>query len=214
MKSGPLTFSDQTSKNKGFRFIFIKIDNFSKYLWAIPLKNKNSQTITQEFSKNVTTSKRSPLKMESFKFFLKNKIIHHYSRFTDKRPSIAEQVIRTVRNLLKKPVSEKANADWLSELPSVVKKYNNTLHWSTKMTPLQASKKANKKLVLNILKDKKREIQKPRYKLRQLVRTAGIKRVFSKRDSKNWSYKLYTITEVIRNTLPSHRINYLHERYN
>ena len=28
----------KTSNNKGFRCIFILIDNFSKYLWAIPLK--------------------------------------------------------------------------------------------------------------------------------------------------------------------------------
>ena len=28
------------SNNKGFRYIFIIIDKFSKYLWAIPLKNK------------------------------------------------------------------------------------------------------------------------------------------------------------------------------
>ena len=40
-------FSDcKTSNNKGFRYIFVIIVNFSKYLWAIPLKNKYSQTIT------------------------------------------------------------------------------------------------------------------------------------------------------------------------
>ena len=32
------------SNNKGFRYIFILTDSFSKYLWAIPLKNKYSQT--------------------------------------------------------------------------------------------------------------------------------------------------------------------------
>ena len=53
------------SNNKGFRYIFIIIDNFSKYLWAIPLKNKLSQTITNEFSNFLTTSKRKPLKIES-----------------------------------------------------------------------------------------------------------------------------------------------------
>ena len=53
------------SNNKRFRFKFIIIDNFSKYLWAIPLKIKNSQTITNEFSNILTTSKRSPLKLES-----------------------------------------------------------------------------------------------------------------------------------------------------
>ena len=34
-------------------------------MWAIPLKNKNSHTITQEFSKILITSKRSPVKLES-----------------------------------------------------------------------------------------------------------------------------------------------------
>ena len=29
------------------------------------------------------------------------------------------------------------NADWLSELPSVIKKYNNTIHNSTEMTPIE-----------------------------------------------------------------------------
>ena len=79
--------------------------------------------------------------------FLKINNIHHYSRFTDKGPSIAERVIRTARSLLKKPVFEKGRADWLSELPSIVKKHNNTIHHSIKMTPNQASEKSNEKSV-------------------------------------------------------------------
>ena len=47
-----------------------------------------------------------------------------------------------------------------------------------------------------------------------MVRTSDIKKVFSKGDSTNYSYKLYTITEVIYDTVPSYRINYLPERYN
>ena len=209
--------------NKRFRYIFIAIDNFSKYLFAIPLKNKYSQTITNEFSNILSTSKRKPIKIESdrgsefynsiFQNFLKSKNIQHYSRYTDKGPSIAERVIRTIRSLLKKPVFEKGKADWLSELPSVVKKYNNTIHSSIKMTPNQASKKSNQKLVYNNLKDN-REVLKPKFKLDQLVRTADIKRVFSKGDSTNYSYRLYTITEVIHDTIPSYRIDYLPERYN
>ena len=74
--------------------MFIIIDNFSKYFWAIPLKNKYSQIITNEFSNFLTTSKRKPLKTESdrgsefynsiFQNFSKCKNIQHYSRFTDK----------------------------------------------------------------------------------------------------------------------------------
>ena len=78
------------------------------------------------------------------------------------------------------------------------------------MTPIQASEKSNDKIVYNNLKDN-REIQKPNFKLGQLVRTADIKRVFSKGDSTNYSYKLYTITEVIHDTIPSYRVDYLPE---
>ena len=105
------------------------------------------------------------------------------------------------------------NADWLSELPSVVKKNNNTIHHSTKMTPIQASKKANEKEVYSNLQDR-RVKQTPKYKLGQLVRTAEIKKVFSKGDSTNYSYKLYTITELIHNTGPFYRIDFLPDRYN
>ena len=102
----------KTSNNRGYRYIFIIIDNYSKYLWAIPLKNKYSQIITNEFSNILSTSKRKPFKIESdrgtefynniFHNFLKSMNIQHYSRYTDKGPLIAERVIRTLRNLLKK----------------------------------------------------------------------------------------------------------------
>ena len=114
---------------------------------------------------------------------------------------------------MKKPVFEKGNADWISELPSVVNKYNNTIHSSTKMTPNQASKKSNERKVYSNLQDKRRKLN-PKYKLGDLVRTADIKRVFSKGDSTNYSYKLYTITESIHDIIPSYRIDYLPERYN
>ena len=101
-------------------------------MWAIPLKNKNAETITEEFSNILNKSKRSPLKIESdsgaafynniFQNFLKVENIHHYSRYTDKGPSIVERVIRTMRIFLKKPTFLAGNADWLSELPSVIHK--------------------------------------------------------------------------------------------
>ena len=37
----------KTSNKKGLRYIFVIIDNYSKYLWAIPLKNKNIIKLSQ-----------------------------------------------------------------------------------------------------------------------------------------------------------------------
>ena len=53
------------SNNKGFRYIFLIFDSFSKDTWCIPLKNRHGETITRVFSNILTSSKRSPLKIES-----------------------------------------------------------------------------------------------------------------------------------------------------
>ena len=118
-------------------------------------------------------------------------------------------MIRSLRTLLKKPVFEKGNADWLSELPSVIRKYNNIIHHSNKMTPVQASKKAKETKVFDNLPFKREKLN-PKFKLGQLIRTADIKRVFSKGDSTNFSLRIYPITEAIHDTNPSYRIDYLY----
>ena len=148
--------------------------------------------MTQEFSNILTTSKRSPVKLESdggaefynstFQKFLKSENIQHYSRFTDKGPSTAERVFRTVRTSLKKPVFEKRKAGWLFEQPTYIEQYNNTIHNSTKMAPIQAGKKNTEKEVYSNLQDK-RQKHTLNFKLGDLVRTIDIRRVFSKGDS-------------------------------
>ena len=213
LSSDLLDMNDYGPKNnRGYRYILVVIDNFSKFDWTIPLKNKYAQSRTDAFSQIIKTSERKPNLLETddgrgnvneiFNEFLNSNKIRRCSRYTDKGALFAERFNRTISNVLKKPVFERVNADWLSELPSVIKQYNNRIHSSTKMTPIQASKKVNEKLVNTNLQDR-RVKQVPKFKLGRLVRTAGIKRVFSKGDSWNYSYILYTITEVIHDTKPS-----------
>ena len=102
----------KNSSNKGLIYIIVFIDSSSNFSWCILIKNKNSQTITGESSNTLTKSKRKPFKVKNdvggdfctftFQNFLKSKNIQHYPRFTDKEPSIAERVTRTILNLLKK----------------------------------------------------------------------------------------------------------------
>ena len=116
--------------------------------------------------------------------------------------------------MLKKPVFEEGNANWVSEQPSVFKKHNNTVHHSIKMIPVQASRKVNEKEVYSKLQKNRRVRQQPNIIPGQLDRTADIKKVFSKGDSTSLSYKLYTMTEVINTLIPSYRIEYLPDKYN
>ena len=51
--------------NRGYRYVLVVIDNFSKFGWTIPLKNKNAQTIKDSFENILISSKRKPILIES-----------------------------------------------------------------------------------------------------------------------------------------------------
>ena len=209
--------------NRGYRYVLVTIDNFSKYGWTIPLKNKNAQTMKDSFENILINSKRKPNLIESdrgkefynniFQDFLNKNDIKHYSRNSSYGAVFAERFNHTIRDLLKKIVFEQGDAKWIDVLQTITKQYNNRIHLSTKLTPIQASLKKNESYVYKNLIDKPNKI-KPKFQINDLVRTADLKKTFSKSDTTSWSYKLYKITEIVNDTIPSYKINNFPERYN
>ena len=209
--------------NRGYRYVLVTIDNFSKYGWTIPLKNKNAQTIKDSFENILISSKRKPNLIESdrgkefynniFQDFLNKNNIKLYSRNSSYGAVFAERFNRTIRDLIKKIVFEQGDANWIDVLPTISKQYNSRIHSSTKLSPKDASLKKNEGVVYKNLLDKRKKV-KPKFQINDLVRTADLKRTFSKGDTTNWSYKLYKITEIINDTIPSYKIDNLSERYN
>ena len=209
--------------NRGYRYVLVIIDNFSKYGWTVPLKNKNAQTIKDSFENILTNSKRKPNLIETdrgkefykniFQDFLNKNNIKLYSRNSSYGAVFAERFNGTIRDLLKKPVFEKGDGNWIDVLQTITKQYNNKTHSSTKLTPTQASLKKNEGYVYKNLLDKRKKVR-PKYEIGDLVRTADLKKTFSKGDTTNWSYKMYKITEIINDTIPSYKIDNLKERYN
>ena len=204
--------------NRNYRYVLVIIDNFSKFGWTVPLKNKNAQTIKDSFENIIISSKRSPNLLEGdrdrgffyniFQDFLNKNNIKLYSRNTSYGAVFAERFNRTIRDLLKKIVFEHGDANWIDVLPTITKQYNNRIHSSTKLTPIQASLKKNEGFVYKNLLDKRKKL-KPKYEIDDLVRTADLKKTFSKGDTTNWSYKLYKITEIINETIPCYKIDNL-----
>ena len=148
-----------------------------------------------------------------FQHFLNKNNIKLYSRNSSYGAVFAERFNRTIRDLLKKIVFEQGDAKWIDVIITITKQYNNRIHSSTKLTPIQASLKKNEGYVYKNILDKRKKI-KPKYEMGDLVRTADLKKTFSKGDTTNWSYKLYKITEIINDTIPSYRLHNLKERYN
>ena len=147
-----------------------------------------------------------------FQDFLNKNDIKLYSRNSSYGSVFAERFNRTIRDLLKKSVFEKGDGNWIDLLSKITKQYNNRVHSSTKLTPIQASLKKNEGYVYKNLLHKHKE-KTPKFQIKDLVRTADIKRTFSKSDTTNWSYKLYKITEIIKDTIPSYHTDNLPDRY-
>ena len=94
--------------NRGYRYVLVVIDNFSKLGWTIPIKNKNALTIKDSFEKTLIISKRKPDLIETdrgkqfyniiFQDFLNKNNIKHYSRNTDLGAVFAERFNRTIRD--------------------------------------------------------------------------------------------------------------------
>ena len=106
--------------NRGYRYVLVVIDNFSKFGWTIPLKNKNAQTIKDSFKNILISSKRKPNLIETdhrkefynnfFQDFLNKSNIKLYSRNSSFGSVFAEHFDRTIRDLLKKIVFEHGDA--------------------------------------------------------------------------------------------------------
>ena len=209
--------------NRNYRYVFVIIDNFSKFGWTIPLKNKNAQRIKDSFENILISSKRKPNLIESdrgkefynniFQDFLNKNNIKLYSRNSSYGAVFAERFNRTIRDFLKRPVFEKGDGNWIDILSTITKQYNNRIHSSTKLSPKDASLKKNEGFVYKNLLDKRKKVT-PKFQINDLIIVADLKKTFSKGDTTNWSYKLYKITEIINDTIPSYKIDNLIERYN
>ena len=80
--------------NRGYKYILVVIDNFSKFGWIIAFKNKYALSITDAFSQIVKTSKRKPNFVETddgmeyvnkiFNEFLNKNNCKRNSRYTNK----------------------------------------------------------------------------------------------------------------------------------
>ena len=191
--------------NKGIRYLLCVIDLFSRYAWVIPLKNKKRETIVEGFQKILNSSNRKPNKIwvdhgsefynNKFKSFLKENEIEMYSTFNGGKSVVAERFIKTLKNKIYKHMTTTGKNVYFNDLDDIVKKYNNTVHSSTKMKPkdvpddsfVEYSEETNKK--------------SPKFKVGDNVRISKYKNIFAKGYTPNWSEEVFVVNKV-QNTVP------------
>ena len=96
--------------NRGYRYVLVIIDNFSKFGFTVPIKTKDAQTIQDFFENFLISSKRKPKLIGTdrikefyykiFQDFWNKNNIKIFSKNTSLGAVFAEKFDRTVRNFL------------------------------------------------------------------------------------------------------------------
>ena len=150
------------------------IDVFSKYGWLIPLKNKKGETVSEAFKtlfeerkpKFIWSDKGSEFYNKQVKELLKESNIKLYSTENEEKSSVVERWIGTMKQRMFKYFTAHDTTKYYDILDELVSDYNNTVHSSIKMTPVEASKLENESTVYENLYPEKEEekINKPKFK--------------------------------------------------
>lgn len=200
--------------NAGYKYILVIIDGFSKYAWAVPLKQKNKDDVSKAFRsilkkgrvpKNLQTDLGKEFYNNIFKITTDEHNINHYSTYSTKKASIVERFIKTIKNKLYKEFSLKGNYKWIDgTLTKKLHEYNNTHHRTIGQTPASVNH-SNKKHVLNKYKDisqSKKKIACKRIQVGDYVRISKYKGCFDKSYTPNWSTEIFKVTRR-QNTNPT-----------
>ena len=81
----------------------------------------------------------SELYNKSFKDFLKINNIEMYSTFNEGKPVVAERFIRTLKNNIFAHMTAISKNVYFDVLDDIVNKYNNTVHRSIRMKPVDVT---------------------------------------------------------------------------
>ena len=192
--------------NDGYTFLLLVIDTFSKYGYLIPLKNKKGETVANAL-KDIF-KKRKPGKLWTDKgkeFYNKDvkDLVELYSTENEEKSSIAERWVRTIKEKMWKYFTDNNTYNYINALPDLVEDYNNTVHSSTKLTPIDASKKKNELTVWrNLYPDRYKKYNiTPKFSVGDEVRITKKKKVFEKGYTTRWTEEIFTIKEI-RDTNP------------
>ena len=192
--------------NKGFIYILVVIDTFSKYVWVAPLKTKTGLEVSNAFvniiqqaikdkhniPKNLHADKGKEFYNKDMKAVLDKHNINLYSTGTQNKAFFVERFNRTLGNKFKKILYN--SLDWISSLSKVIKSYNNSYHTTIKIKPKDVNKENERQLLetvyINVLTNKK-----SKFDIGDRVRLSNMIYTYRNKLKTNWTEEIFTIVE-------------------
>ena len=196
--------------NKGYNFLLTVIDNFSKYAWAIPLKNKTGTETTKAFKtlfnegrvpKNLHVDDGKEFFNSHCKALMESRKINMYSTYSGMKASTVERFNRTLKQEMWREFTLRGSYKWIDILDRLLEKYNDTKHRTIKMKPNQVTRENQGEVLLNY-KQYVAKSWNSKFQVGDPVRVSKNKHIFEKGYTPNWTTEIFTVTEVC-DTIPT-----------
>ena len=193
--------------NQGYKYILFCIDIFSRYAWALPVKNKTGKIVGEAFQTifDISTP-RIPEKLQTDKgreFFNKNlkqlldkKSIKHFASWSDQKAALCERLIRTIKTRIWNYFTAMKSNSYIDILQKMISSYNNSKHRSLGMAPSAVKTIHEVKLWNHLYGNSSTESfsKSNHIKRGQKVRISRVKGNFEKGYMPNWSEEDFIIS--------------------
>ena len=118
-----------------------------------------------------------------------------YSAFNERKSVVAERFIRTLKNKISEHLTTISKNVYIDVLNDIVNKYNNTIHRTIKMKPIDVT---NDSYVEHNEDSNKKN---PKFKVGDHIRISKYKNIFAGGYIPNWSEEVFIVNEI-KNTVP------------
>ncbi|GFX72116.1 putative uncharacterized transposon-derived protein F54H12.3 [Trichonephila clavipes] len=192
--------------NNGYKYLLTCIDVFSKYAWAIPLRDKKSKSILKGFEKifrerkplSLQTDKGTEFKNKAVQTYFKKMNVHFFTTNNETKASIVERFHRTLMSKMTKYFAEYNTQKYINVIEKLISSYNHTWHRSIKMEPFNVNIDNQGQVWQNLYGDiSETKVKRPVFKINDKVRISKWKGRFDKGYENNWSIEIFIIYKIL-----------------
>jgi len=206
-----LDYTNYSKQNKGFHWVLIAIDFFTRKAYAEPIKTKTPKSVLDGFQKIVINNKPKVVYSDDgsewkgvFKKYLTNSNIVSIQENSKKHHSFAivDRFSRTIKKMISIYMTANNTTKFINKLPELIEIYNNSKHAGIlDIKPNDAEKEENKQAISNLNWEKSvhnTEIlnKQHSFQVGDSVRFAISKGRFAKGYTPTYSKAIHTIVEI------------------
>lgn len=203
-----IEISKMKEHNKGYKYILVAIDCFSRKIWARLLSKKTAGEVLSKLKsilketghvESICSDRGAEFVNKKMKDYLEKNGIKLINPYTSTHAHFVERVQSTLQTIIFKYITSAVSMKFYHKLQDFVKTYNRRKHRITKLSPDEGEKEENHLHIQNMQEDYRAKIKstkKAKFKVGDIVRIAATKGKFFRGYDRSSKEEQFRIVEV------------------